>query len=177
MKDLIQINQENGFDVELEIRYATTNNVSGQKIYDHPISLLHKDAAKKLKKAIDLAKIQGLRFKIFDSFRPLFAQKFLFEKFPDGGFISNPETGSVPHCRGVAVDLTLISGNGEELDMGTDFDDFSDLASHSSTAISALAQKNRYLLLGIMTSAGWDFYQKEWWHYQLFDAKNYPIIN
>ena len=176
MKDLIQINQENGFDVELDIRYATINNVVGQKIYDQTISLLHQDAANKLKKAIELAKIQGLRFKIFDAFRPLSAQKFLFDKFPDGGFFSNPQTGSVPHCRGVAVDLTLIDKNGKELEMGTNFDDFSDLASHGSKVISALAQKNRYLLLGIMISAGWDFYQKEWWHYQLFDAKIYPII-
>ena len=122
MNNLITINQQNGFDVELDIRYATSNNVSLQQIYDQPISLLHQDATDRLKKAIELAKIQGLRFKIFDSFRPISAQKFLFAKFPDGGFISNPATGSVPHCRGVAVDLTLIDQSGRELDMGTDFD-------------------------------------------------------
>ncbi|MDP6030850.1 MAG: M15 family metallopeptidase [Alphaproteobacteria bacterium] len=22
-----------------------------------------------------------------------------------------------------------------------------------------------------MTAAGWDFYSKEWWHYQLFDSR------
>ena len=176
MKDLVKITKENGFDVELDVRYATTNNVTGQKIYDHPISFLHKDAAEALKRAIELAKIQNLRFKLFDTFRPITSQEFLFEKFPDGGFVSNPKTGSVPHCRGVAVDLTLIDANGNELDMGTDFDNFTDLAAHGSTKISALAQKNRYILFGIMMSAGWDFYRREWWHYQLFNARNYPII-
>ncbi|MCE3255558.1 MAG: ddpX [Rickettsiaceae bacterium] len=176
MQDLIPINKENGFDVELDIRYATNNNVTGEKIYDQPHSSLHKDAAQALVKAIKLAKIQGLRFKIFDAFRPITSQEFLFEKFPDGGFVSNPKTGAVPHCRGVAVDLTLIDESGKELDMGTDFDNFTDLAAHGSTEISALAQKNRYILFGIMMTAGWDFYSKEWWHYQLPNCRDYPII-
>ena len=38
------------------------------------------------------------------------------------------------------------------------------------------AQKNRHILLGIMSAAGWDFYKKEWWHYQLFNAKKYKLI-
>ena len=176
MKNLVAINKETGFDIELEIRYATANNVVGEKFYDQPHSLLHSDAAKCLTKAIELAKIQGYRFKLFDTFRPIVAQEFLFNKFPDGGFVSNPQTGSIPHCRGVAVDLTLIDFAGKELDMGTDFDNFTDLARHGSTAISVEAQKNRYILFGIMMSAGWDFYRQEWWHYQLFDARNYPII-
>ena len=39
------------------------------------------------------------------------------------------------------------------------------------------AQKNRFVLLGIMSAAGWDFYKKEWWHYQLFNSKKYKLIN
>ena len=42
--------------------------------------------------------------------------------------------------------------------------------------ISAEALKNRAILLGIMTASGWDFYRNEWWHYQLFDSKYYPLI-
>jgi D-alanyl-D-alanine dipeptidase len=176
MKNLIKINKENGFDIELDIRYATENNVTGLKFYEEPYSLLHPDAADAFKKAIELAKIQGYHFKLFDTFRPITAQEFLFNKFPDGGFVSNPKTGSVPHCRGVAVDLTLIDEDGKELDMGTDFDNFTDLAKHGSTKISKEAQKNRYILFGIMMTAGWDFYCQEWWHYQLPNARNYPII-
>ena len=175
MRNLIAINQDNGFDIDLDIRYAGTNNVTGQKIYEAPHSFLHPDAANALRFAIELAKIQGLRFKIFDAFRPLAAQEFLFSKFPEGGFVSNPKSGSVPHCRGVAVDLTLVDQNGKELDMGTDFDNFTDLAKHGSTAISIEAQKNRYILFGIMMSAGWDFYRQEWWHYQLFNPRDYAL--
>jgi len=31
--------------------------------------------------------------------------------------------------------------------------------------------------MGLMTAAGWDFYRNEWWHYQLFDARRYPLIS
>jgi hypothetical protein len=30
--------------------------------------------------------------------------------------------------------------------------------------------------MGLMTAAGWDFYRNEWWHYQLFDARRYPLV-
>ena len=33
------------------------------------------------------------------------------------------------------------------------------------------------LLMGLMTSAGWDFYRNEGWHYQLFDARRYPLVS
>jgi D-alanyl-D-alanine dipeptidase len=60
--------------------------------------------------------------------------------------------------------------------MGTEFDHFSPLAFHGNTEISTEAQRNRLVLLGIMTQAGWDFYTNEWWHYQLFKAREYPIV-
>ena len=54
--------------------------------------------------------------------------------------------------------------------MGTAFDAFTPLSHHGRTDVSAEAQRNRLLLMGLMTAAGWDFYRNEWWHYQLFDA-------
>jgi D-alanyl-D-alanine dipeptidase len=30
--------------------------------------------------------------------------------------------------------------------------------------------------MGIMTAADWDFYRNEWWHYQLFNSRDYPVI-
>ena len=60
--------------------------------------------------------------------------------------------------------------------MGTGFDEFSSLSYHSSKYISKKAFENRILLLGLMTSAGWDFFRNEWWHYQLFNSKNFPLL-
>ena len=61
--------------------------------------------------------------------------------------------------------------------MGTDFDEFSELAFHNRHEISTEAQRNRFILLGLMTIAGFDFYSKEWWHYQLFNPRQYSTIN
>lgn len=174
MNNLILIDKK--FGVELDLRYASTNNVTGKKIYNQAICYLHFDAAKCLEKAVNLAKIQGYRLKIFDGFRPLKAQQFLFDAFPEGEFVSNPKTGAVPHCRGVAVDLTLTDEKGNELDMGTEFDDFTEKSYHANNEISAQAQKNRFILMGIMLSSGFDFYKNEWWHYQLFKPREYEII-
>ncbi len=74
------------------------------------------------------------------------------------------------------MDLSLSDRNGELLDMGTPFDAFTPLSHHAATGISVAAQRNRMLLLGLMTAAGWDFYSKEWWHYQLFDSRRHPLI-
>lgn len=175
MSDLILIDQNN-FDVELDLRYASKNNVTGEPFYDKALCYLHKDAVKCLNKAIELADLQGYKLKIFDGFRPLKAQSFLFDKFPGGDFVSNPDGGCIPHCRGIAIDLTLIDKAGNELDMGTDFDNFTPKAYHGDVEVSAQVQKNRFILMGIMMSSGWDFYQNEWWHYQLFNPRSYEVV-
>ena len=95
---------------------------------------------------------------------------------PDPNFIAPPDKGS-PHSRGVAVDITLVNSNNIELDMGTGFDEFSRLSYHGCLDITKEAYKNRLILLGIMTDAGWDFFRNEWWHYRLYNSKNFPIVN
>lgn len=179
MQNLIEITEKK-FDVILDLRYATSNNVCGCKLYASPFCYLHEAAIPHFEQAIKSAKNLGLKLKIFDGFRPLEVQQYMFNKFPSndpkGGFISNPTGGVIPHCRGVAIDLTLTDLDGNELDMGTDFDEFSELAFHNCDKISAAAQRNRLILLGLMSAAGFDFYSKEWWHYQLFKPREYEVV-
>ena len=165
------------FDVELSIAYATADNFTGRPVYRRADCWLHADAADRLARAITLARPLGLRFRIFDAFRPQEAQWVLWNHTPDPDFLADPRRGSA-HSRGVAVDLTLIDRQGQALDMGTPFDAFTPLSHHGNTGISPDAQRNRHLLLGIMSAAGWDFYQNEWWHYQLFQARaRYPLFS
>jgi D-alanyl-D-alanine dipeptidase len=164
------------FDVEIALAYATPDNITGKPIYARAGCYLHADAAAKMKAAVALAAPLGLRFKIFDAYRPSEAQWRLWEAFPSEEFVANPRKGS-PHSRGVAVDLTLIDGSGKELDMGTGFDEMRSISHHARTDIPVEAQQNRFTLMGIMSAAGWDFYKNEWWHYQLFQARDYPLID
>lgn len=172
---LIEIKQPE-FDVLLDIRYATNNNFTNKPVYSRPACYLHKEAAEALKRAIKLVSGDKFKLKIFDAFRPLEVQKALWSHTPDPNFLSNPETGSCPHCRGVAIDITLVDKDGLELDMGTEFDEFTPLSHHGNTDISPTAQKNREYLKEIMLEAGWDFYKNEWWHYQLFNCRDYKLL-
>ena len=163
-------------DVAVEIAYATPRNFTGKPVYARAGCYLRAEAAACLARATALARPLGLRLKIFDAFRPSEAQWVLWDFRPDPEFLADPRRGS-PHSRGVAVDVTLIDASGGELEMGTPFDAFTPLSHHGSLAVSGEAQRNRLLLLGLMTAAGWDFYGKEWWHYQLFDARLFPLLS
>src|SRR5690606_20379310 len=151
-------------------------NVTGKPVYAKARAYLHEDAAAALARAIGLAAAIGLRFRLFDAFRPTEAQWVLWNACPDPEFLADPRRGS-PHSRGVAVDLTLIDGAGKALEMGTGFDDFTSRAHHANIDVSETAQRNRAILLGLMTASGWDFYRNEWWHYQLFDSRRYPLYS
>ena len=165
------------YDVALDIAYATPRNITGKPVYARPGCYLHRAAAEKLQLATAIARPFGLKLKIFDAFRPSEAQWVLWKTRPDPSFLADPRKGS-PHSRGVAVDLTLIDTAERELDMGTGFDAFTPLSNHGVTnGVSVEAQRNRLVLLGIMTSAGWDFYRNEWWHYQLFNAREYALLS
>ena len=163
-------------DVDIAQAYATPDNFTGKPVYANAHCYLHPAAAKCLDHAIELAARHGYRIRIFDALRPSEAQWVLWNHTPDPDFLADPRRGS-PHSRGVAIDLTLIDSHGAELDMGTAFDAFTPRSFHGDGEISIEAQHNRLLLLGIMTTAGWDFYSKEWWHYQLFDSRSYPLVS
>ena len=163
------------FDIDIELRYANKNNITGKKIFLEKKCLLIKEAADKLFLASKIAKDFNCKLKIFDAYRPKYVQETLWDFSPNTDFLTDPAKGS-PHTRGIAVDLTLIK-NMKELEMGTDFDDFTEKAFHLSKNVPLRIRKNRALLLSIMTLAGFDFYHKEWWHYQLFQPKKYPLIN
>lgn len=162
--------------VQIRLAYASSDNFTGRPVYARADCYLLEPAEILLRKAIDLAAAMGLGILIFDAFRPSEAQWALWNHTPDPEFLADPRRGS-PHSRGVAVDLTLTD-NGHEIDMGTAFDAFTPRSHHGFMEIGAEAQRNRAILMGIMTSAGWDFYRNEWWHYQMFDARRlYPVLS
>lgn len=164
------------FPVLIDLRYATSDNLTGAPVYRRAACYLNGEAAELLKRAIALAAQLELRLKVFDAFRPTEAAWALWNHTPDPNFLADPRKGS-PHSRGAAVDVTLVDADGAALDMGTDFDAFTKRAFHGALDITPAQQKNRALLLGIMTSAGWDFYRNEWWHYQLFQPRRYPLLS
>ena len=174
---LVELNTTTIANLELDIRLATANNFTGQPLYSRPAAFLHKDAYNALLVALKVADKLELTLKILDAFRPQEIQQKLWDHTPDPTYISNPQTGSRPHCRGIAIDLTLVDQRtGKELDMGTEFDDFRPIAHHNCTEVSQEVLQNRLTLAGLMCTAGFLHNPTEWWHYQLPEARNYPAL-
>ena len=71
---------------------------------------------------------KGVYFKIWDAYRPVWAQFKLWEICPDPTFVSNPNVGFSSHSRGNTVDITLVDKEGNELLMPSAFDEFSSAA-------------------------------------------------
>ena len=171
----IEVNKDS-FSVEIDLKYASHDNIMGKKIFIENRCFLLEEAAIKLKKATLIAQELGFNFKIYDAYRPAYVQETLWNFDPNPNFLTNPAKGS-PHTKGIAIDLTLIDTKGNDLDMGTKFDDFTEKAFHLSKSIDKEIRLNRCLLLSIMTLAGFDHYLNEWWHYQLFEPHKYQLVD
>ncbi len=150
----------------LDIRYATTNNFTGEQIYDCGRCFLRKKAAEKLLAVQRELRQKGLGLKLFDCYRPRPYQWKLWEKVPNPAYVADPRKGSM-HNRGAAVDLTIVDSLGRELPMGTGYDFFGPEAHHSYTALPDSILANRRLLLQTMERHGFEHIRTEWWHYSL----------
>ena len=160
-------------DVGSELRYATENNFTGQIIYSFDDAWLRYGTVQKLGKAQALLTEQGYSLLIWDAFRPVAAQWKLWEVFPDPVYVANPEKGFSSHSRGNTVDVTLVTSDGEIVEMPTDFDDFSLLADRDYSDVSEEAAKNALLLESVMADCGFKPYNGEWWHFS--DTDTYPV--
>lgn len=160
----------------IEMRYATENNFLKKKVYDAPVALLRRGVAQRLVRVQATLKSRGVGLKIWDAYRPSPVQYAMWKLVPDGRFVANPEKGSV-HNRGAAVDLTLVDGGGRELDMGSDYDDFSSRAFPESPLVAPRARANRRLLRHAMVGEGFRPLDTEWWHFDGPGARQYPRMD
>ncbi len=172
---LVQITEQT-LPVHIHMAYATPHNLAGRQVYADSLCALRPEALACLDRAAAAARRAGYTLKILDAWRPAAAQALFWEVCPDPRYVADPARGS-HHTRGVAVDVTLVDQAGQDLDMGTGFDDMREQSHHDCDDVSQTAQRHRYLLLGIMLQAGFESIPTEWWHYQLPNATNWPLIN
>lgn len=148
-----------------DIRYGTRNNFTGKRIYRRIRPLLYMDAAVALSRVQQNLERKGLSLKIWDAYRPKFAQEFLWSVFPDERFVANPKKHP-KHCAGIAVDLTLANRNGKELPMPTGYDEFSSRAHRKYSYCGKAARRNRAILEKAMEAEGFRGLPTEWWHFE-----------
>lgn len=148
----------------------------------------------------------GYKFKIWDAWRPFALQQELYEKYMGDiveqfclddcneekrdsiirRFVSEPVNNrDVPpvHTTGGAVDLTIIDSQGKELEMGAEFDEFTDrtYTAFYENLNDRIIRDNRRMLYYVMNEAGFTNLPSEWWHYDYGDRfwafyKKYPAL-
>jgi zinc D-Ala-D-Ala dipeptidase len=163
--------------IALDIRYATTNNFTGERIYTLPKAYARKSVAESLKKVQEDLKSQGLAVKIFDAYRPYKATVKFYEVYRDTTYVASPYRGS-RHNRGCALDLTLIDlKSGQELKMPTGYDSFTKAAWPSTPVADPIIKKNRQLLIGAMQKHGFKVNSSEWWHFDFIGWTKYDVLD
>ena len=161
----------------LDLRYATTNNFTGEKIYNLARAYSRRPVAIALKKVQADLKSQGLGIKIFDGYRPYKATVKFYEVYGDTTYVASPYRGS-RHNRGCALDLTVINlKTGEELRMPTGFDSFKKEAWPSTPVSDPEVKKNRALLINAMEKHGFKVNSSEWWHFDFIGWQKFEVLD
>ena len=160
-------------EIRVDLRYAGEDNFTGQVIYSFSGAYLRYGTLEKLSAAQETLAEAGYGLLLWDAFRPTAAQFRLWEVCPDPAYVANPQRGFSSHSRGNTVDLTLVTLEGETVEMPTGFDDFSPLADRDYSDVPETAAANARLLESAMTAAGFRPYQGEWWHFT--DTDDYPV--
>lgn len=159
--------------IHVELKYATTDNISGKVIYDFTDAYLRYGTVKKLAKVQEQLLSLGYSLKVWDAYRPPYAQFVLWEAYPHAKYVANPYSGYSKHSRGGCVDVTLVTVSGEDIEMPTGFDDFSLRADRDYSEIASNAKSNALLLENTMKNNGFKPYFNEWWHFN--DTVTYDI--
>lgn len=174
-----------------DIKYFSDDNFIGRRIagYDAPKCILTQPAAMALAQVQQKLLTNNLSLKVFDGYRPQTAvndfiawgqdeqdQQQRAQFYPRVNKADFFKLGYLAeksgHTRGSTIDLTivqisLIDGTHQALDMGTPFDFMDELSHTLNPGIQDQALANRLLLRDVMAEAGFEGYPLEWWHFTL----------
>jgi|SRR5690348_5101187 len=169
--------------VAVDLRYAGVRNFVGRDLYGSlDCAWLHRDAAAGVERAVAwlAATSAGHRLLLLDALRPHRVQIELWNHLDGTGlrrYVADPARGSI-HSFGMAIDATIVDGDGRELDMGSAFDEMTELshpeheARHlASGALGAAQHRHRELLRGTLAAGGFRGIANEWWHFELGDRE------
>ena len=151
---------------------------------------LREEIAKKLSNAQKFLRSRFPEYSILimDAARPRSVSQLMYDKMKGTKyekFVADPKKGSM-HNYGIAVDVTIVDGNGKEIDMGfTPFykgnlSIYWNYTKLKVFGISETQKKNRNLLSNVMEKAGFIPLTHEWWHFNGMPKdearKKYQII-
>jgi D-alanyl-D-alanine dipeptidase len=165
--------------IELDIRYASTNNFMNAVFYEDSRAFLQRPAAEAVARAHRALEPYGYGLLIHDGYRPWYVTKMFWDATPDHQreFVADPASGS-RHNRGAAVDLSLYDlVTDEPIEMPGSYDEFSHRSYTDYPGGTARQRWHRDLLRQVMEAEGFTVNSGEWWHFDHRDWREYGIQN
>ena len=165
--------------IHLEIRYATTNNFLGTRVYDQARAFMQRPAAEALVRANRVLRPLGYGLLIHDAYRPWYVTKVFWDAVPldTRWLVADPAQGS-RHNRGAAVDLTLYElATGRPVEMPSTYDESTERAYADYPGGTTRQRWHRALLRRVMEAEGFQFNAHEWWHFDHSTWRSYAINN
>lgn len=170
--DLVDVSAVIG-DAVIDMRYATADNFTHEKLYPVARCKLRRAVAARLAKAAEALRAQDRRLLLWDCYRPTPIQHLMWKLVPDPRYVADPRVGS-KHGRGAAVDVALVDRAGTPVVLPTRHDEFSE-AAHRDHALAGEAGTEARRLETAMVDAGFLPMPTEWWHFDAPDFAKYAL--
>lgn len=158
-----------------DMRYAQSDNFLKKTVYPCARCLLRREAADALARAQTALEKDGYGLKLWDCYRPLAVQHEMWKIVSDPKWVADPKKGSV-HNRGGAIDVTLVTKDGADLEVPSAHDDFTEKA-YADAPASEAAAKHRAILRKALEAEGFAVFPSEWWHFNAKGSTAWPILD
>ena len=163
--------------LKLDIRFATINNIVGEKIYASPKAFVRKPMAVSLEIIQEALNRRGFGLVIYDAYRPFSIVEKIDEQMKnpaDEALLEN----SVKHSRGASVDVSLFNlATGEEVQMPSGYCQKIEATNTNYQDLPDNVLENREILIQVMQQHGFRVNPNQWWHFDFMGWQAFELMD